>query len=83
MMSNACIAGEGPRLDLTGSYALHSSCSGLVFRPDRDEPEPCSCFHHGMVLSATPRRKPAGRGRVVLTLAMAVAFLAFVVVLFR
>jgi hypothetical protein len=81
MMSVACMTGEDPRLDLTASYARHQCCPGLVYRPDRDEPEPCSCPHHGMVPGAG--RKPAGRGRVVLTLAAFAAFLAFVVVLFR
>ena len=81
MMSTACIAGEQPWLDLVQSYSAHSSCSGLVCRPDRDEPEPCTCRHHGM--HSAPGRKRAGRGRVVLTLVMAAALLAFVVVLFR
>ena len=80
MVTAMCIAAEDRSNDLPQSHAMHQSCSGMAM--GEEGPEPCGCFHHGMPVGG-PQRKPAGRARVALTLVMAAAFLAIVVVLFR
>lgn len=73
-MSTACMSGEDRRLDLAQSYARHQHCPGIVIIPGRDQPEACSCPHHGMT-QGPARRRASLRVKARLVLALAVLLL--------